>query len=221
MIDDAERLHARQHAEVENDHDRDKRFEDQDEFALRNQVGFAGRVNQFRDLTHRAMDRQLLQVHVHGQTEAKAEHADDDAAEKQVVAGDAVEESHLREVWKLQIRFAALMRLGVAGQRRRPASQLRAPAVMATRLSAFLEMSAAEQTNSRLTMESDISTLGILSDSLEDGEILQRKRVLSTITLMFNREIAAERVSQRRIESIMMTTAANMMIAVRLVLMSP
>jgi len=45
---------------------------------------------------HGAMDRHLLQVHVHGQTESEAENTDHDAKQEQIVTVHSVEEGHLR-----------------------------------------------------------------------------------------------------------------------------
>ena len=54
-------VEVQQEAEVD-DHDRaDEELEDQDELALRDQVGLAGLVDQLGDLEHRAVHRQVLQ----------------------------------------------------------------------------------------------------------------------------------------------------------------
>ena len=53
--------------------------EDQDELALGDQVGLAGLVDQLRDLAHRPVDRQVLELAVDDQAEDQPEDADDEA----------------------------------------------------------------------------------------------------------------------------------------------
>ena len=72
-----------QHAEVENHDDADEDLEQQDEFALRLQIGLAGLVDQLRDLAHRAVHFELLELDVHDEAEEQAEDADDESVEEQ------------------------------------------------------------------------------------------------------------------------------------------
>ena len=95
-----------QHAEVKNDDDGDESFEDQNELALGDQVGFASLVNQFRDLAHRLVHRQLLQVHVDREAKQQTEHADHQTEQQQRVPIDS-QEFHLRQIGQFQVRLAA------------------------------------------------------------------------------------------------------------------
>ena len=60
--DDLDRREVLQRAEVENHDDADEHLEEQDELALGDQVRLAGLVNQFRDLQHRAVHGQVLEL---------------------------------------------------------------------------------------------------------------------------------------------------------------
>ena len=63
-----------QHAEVENDNRADEDLQDQQEFALRQQVGLTGFVDQLGDFEHRLVHRQIAQVLVHQESEHQPEH---------------------------------------------------------------------------------------------------------------------------------------------------
>ena len=56
-----------QHAEVQNDDDGDEDFQNQEELALRDEVGFAGFVDQLGDFAHGAVHRQVFQARINGQ----------------------------------------------------------------------------------------------------------------------------------------------------------
>ena len=58
-----------QPSEIGDDDDRYEGPKDEDELALGDQVGLAGFVNEFGDLAHGAMDRQVLELHVNRQSE--------------------------------------------------------------------------------------------------------------------------------------------------------
>ncbi len=74
-----------QHAEVKHDHDGDEDLEQQQEFALGDQIGFAGLVDQLGNFPHRAMHRQVLQPRVDDQAEDQAENAEHDPEEQKFV----------------------------------------------------------------------------------------------------------------------------------------
>ena len=59
---DAEQREMQNQAEVERDDETDEDFQDQDELALRHQIGLTGLVDQLRHLEHRPVHRQLLQT---------------------------------------------------------------------------------------------------------------------------------------------------------------
>ena len=63
-------------AEVEDDDDADEDFQNQQEFALREEVGLAGFPDQLGDFAHRFVDGQIAQLLVSQQTEQQAERAD-------------------------------------------------------------------------------------------------------------------------------------------------
>ena len=112
----------RQAAEVDRADDADEHPEDQDEPPLRDQIGLAGLVDQLRDLEHRPVHRQVLQVVVDDQAEHQAEDADAEAAHQQGASVDPLELDR-PEVGQHEVRFAAgMLRRGAAcvcGRRRR------------------------------------------------------------------------------------------------------
>ena len=106
----ADRLsrHRRQPAEVSRNNDRDESPQQQDEFALRDQIRLAGFVDQFRNFAHGAMHRQVFQPHKDRHAKAEPEQAEQDSDQQQFVAIDgANEEADLRKVGQLQGSFAA------------------------------------------------------------------------------------------------------------------
>ena len=68
--------HRRQTAEVQRDNDRDESPEQKNELALRHQISFAGLIDQFGHFAHRAMNRQVLQLHIDRQAEQQAADAE-------------------------------------------------------------------------------------------------------------------------------------------------
>ncbi len=96
----------REDAEVEDDNDGDEEPENDEEFALGDEVSLAGFVDQLRDVAHGAMHGQILEAPVDHQAEDQAEDAKENAEEQQCVAVDA-EELHLAQIGKLQRCFAA------------------------------------------------------------------------------------------------------------------
>ena len=61
------------------------------EFALRDQIGLAGFVDQLGDFPHRAVHRQILQLHENGHAKQQTEDADENAEQQQCVAVNAEE----------------------------------------------------------------------------------------------------------------------------------
>ena len=94
-------------AKVQHDDHGDECFQDQDELALRDQVGFAGFIDQLGNFTHRAMNRQVLELHVDHQAKEQAKRAEDQSNGKQLGAVDAIQERNLAQVRQLQIGFTA------------------------------------------------------------------------------------------------------------------
>ncbi len=112
-----------EHAEVE-DHDHaDEDLENQDELALRDQVGLAGLVNELRDFPHRRVNGQVLELPEDDHSEREAEHADDEARLQQRATVDALE-LDAPEIGKDEVCLAArvprrrLRDLRVSGCRR-------------------------------------------------------------------------------------------------------
>ena len=63
--------------------------EQQQEFALREEIGLAGFVDQFGNVAHRAMHGQIFQAGVDDHAEAQPEDAEENADHEQLVAVDA------------------------------------------------------------------------------------------------------------------------------------
>ena len=93
-----------QPSEVRRNDDRDEGPQHQDEFALRDQIGFAGLVNQLGNLAHGAVDGSVLELHVNRQPKHQSEHAEEQADQQQVMPGHA-EKADRAEIGELQIRF--------------------------------------------------------------------------------------------------------------------
>ena len=93
-----------QKSEVDDQHQPDEQFQLEDEFQLGDHVGFAGFVNQFADLQHRAMHRHVFQAVVDDQAEDQAKSADDQTEFEQDIAGDAVDGRGER--WNVQVGVA-------------------------------------------------------------------------------------------------------------------
>ncbi len=75
-----------QHAEVENDDRPDEDFENDQKLDLRNQIRFAGLVDQLGDLEHRFVYRQILELVIDDEAEQQTER-DDDQALQQAASG--------------------------------------------------------------------------------------------------------------------------------------
>ena len=104
--DHARHFVVQQHAEIQ-DHGRgDERPQQHQEFALGDQVRFAGLINQLGYFAHRAVHRQILQPHVNRHAEDQPEHAEQDSPHQQLVPVHA-QKLHLRQIRQLQIGFAA------------------------------------------------------------------------------------------------------------------
>ncbi len=114
---------GRQNAEVERDDDRDEGPEQKDELALRDQIGFAGLIDQFGNFEHGAMDRQVLQLHIDGEAEQEAAGAEEQADHQKGVSVEAakVGETDAFQVRQDQIGFATAadvfrLRVGECGK---------------------------------------------------------------------------------------------------------
>ena len=84
-------LELQQHPKVQDDDHGDEALQQQQEFALRHQVGLAGFIDQFGDLPHGAVHRQVLQPRVDDQAEEQAEDAEGNAGGQQPVPVHAEE----------------------------------------------------------------------------------------------------------------------------------
>ena len=95
-----------QHAKVDSDNDRDKGPQQHQELALRDEVGLAGFVDQFRDLSHGAVHGQILQAHEDDHAETEAENAEEQANHEETMAVDS-EEGDRGKVGEFEGRLAA------------------------------------------------------------------------------------------------------------------
>ena len=97
-----------EHAEIKQDDDGDEGPQEKNEAALGDEIGFAGLVDEFGDLAHGAVDRQVLEAHEDDHAEAESEDAEENAERQQAVAIDgAIQEADKREVGKFERGFAA------------------------------------------------------------------------------------------------------------------
>src|SRR5207249_3869593 len=103
---DSGRLIFQQHTKIEQNDDCNEQPEQNQEFSLRDQIGFAGLINELRDLAHGTMHRQILQPRVDHQTESQAENAKQHADHQQRVAINATKKN-AGEIGQLQIGFTA------------------------------------------------------------------------------------------------------------------
>jgi hypothetical protein len=100
-----------QHAKIKHNDGRNKRPQQHQELALREQIGLAGFVNQLRNFAHGAMYRQVLQPHVNQHAKAQTEDAEQQPYHQQPMPVDP-EERNRRKVGQFQSRLATLRRLG-------------------------------------------------------------------------------------------------------------
>ena len=110
---DRNRLHGSEPAEVHHDHDGDKNPQNQEELSLREEISFAGFVNQFGDVAHGLVNGQVFQARINSQPKAQSKDADDDAEEQKLMAVDS-EKRDLGKVGELKAGFAT----GFVGQSR-------------------------------------------------------------------------------------------------------
>ena len=104
-----------EHAEVQNNNDGDEGPEEEDEFALGDEISFAGLVNKFGDFAHGAMHREILEAHIDNHAEAESENAEQNADHQQSMAVDgAIKKADLGKVRKFQRGFAAGFRRGLS-----------------------------------------------------------------------------------------------------------
>ena len=95
-----------EHTEIQHDDDGDEDLENGEELALRDQIGLAGLVNQLRDLAHRPVHRQVLQLVEDDQTEQHAQrrHAEADHEQHSAVVAAHVDGA---QIGQHQVGFAA------------------------------------------------------------------------------------------------------------------
>ena len=98
--------HRRQTAEVQRDNDRDESPEQKNELALRHQIRFARLIDQFGDFAHRAMNRQVLQLHIDRQAEQQAADAEQQSDHQKGMSVHA-EKIHGRQIRQHQVGFAS------------------------------------------------------------------------------------------------------------------
>ncbi len=108
-------------AEVERDNHRDESPEHKNELALRHQIGFAGLIDQLGNVAHRAMNRQVLQLHIDRQAEQQAADAEQQSDRQKVMPVQAEEicKAHARQIRQDQVGFASarvLLRAGECGK---------------------------------------------------------------------------------------------------------
>src|SRR6202035_4968526 len=89
--DDLGGLEVPQPPEVDDHDGADEGLQDEDELALRHEIGLAGLEDELRDLPHRAVDGQVLQLHVGRQAEEHLQQADEEAAHQELAAGQTQE----------------------------------------------------------------------------------------------------------------------------------
>src|SRR6185312_3517690 len=81
-----------EHSEIDDDDNPDKNFEDHQELDLGDQIRFAGFIDQLRDLQHRLMYWQILELVVHHEAEQKAKNNNDEAIRQQIPSVDGTPE---------------------------------------------------------------------------------------------------------------------------------
>ena len=134
--------HRRQPAEVQRDNDRDENPEQKNELALRDQIGLAGLIDQFGNFAHRAMNRQVLQLHIDRQAEQQAADAEEQSDHQKGMSVHA-EKIHGRQIRQYQVGFASarVFRLRVGECGKQQATRGRHDLVLALQkcFSAFLD----------------------------------------------------------------------------------
>ncbi len=95
--DHADRGEMQQDAVVENDDRADENLENEEELALRDQIGLAGLVDQLGDLAHRGVHRKVLELRVDhepeekpGRADQQPEHEERSSAHSQEIHGSQV-----------------------------------------------------------------------------------------------------------------------------------
>src|SRR5579863_7496303 len=110
--DDACCFHVLEHAEVKQDDDCDKYPKQKDEFSLGDEIGFASLVDQFGDLAHGAMHRQVFEAHIDDHAEAESENTKENADEEQAVSvNGSVEKTDRGKIGKFERSFTTSFRL--------------------------------------------------------------------------------------------------------------
>src|SRR5215469_6564122 len=91
-----------EYAEIQNDDDSDEDPKEEEKFALGDQVGFAGFVDQLGDFPHGAVYGHVLQSHENGHAKGQTQDADDNPEQKKFVAVDT-QEGHGRKIGQAEI----------------------------------------------------------------------------------------------------------------------
>ena len=112
MIMTAVRRQVFQHAEVQDYDHGNERLKNQDELALRDQIGFAGLIDQFGDFAHGAMHGRILELNVDNQPKQSAQRAENQPNFQQRVAAGAVQERDALHVGQPEIGFSGGFRRG-------------------------------------------------------------------------------------------------------------
>ena len=106
---------GRENAEIQHDHDGDEDPQEKQKFALREEVGFAGLVNQLGHFAHGAVHRQVLQAAINGKSKDQSEDAKQNPNRQQLVPVHP-KKRDLRKVGQFQARLAAGVFLSRGGR---------------------------------------------------------------------------------------------------------
>lgn len=116
--DDLQCLKIAEPTVIDHDYSGQQELEEEDEFSLGDQVSLAGLVDQFGDLFHALVDREVLDLGELYQPEDETEQADDEAEHEKRAAADA-KEKHRAHVRQYQVRFSGESRCCGKGERQR------------------------------------------------------------------------------------------------------
>ena len=89
-----------EHAEIEHDDHGDECFEQEQELALSDQIGFTGFIDEFRNFAHGAVHGEIFQPLINRQAEDQPENAKKNPEEQELMAVD-IEKVYLREIGEL------------------------------------------------------------------------------------------------------------------------
>src|SRR5262249_7506505 len=106
---------AQQYAEVNDDDDGDKTFEDTEELCLGIQIRFAGLVDKLAHFAHGIVHGHVLQAYEDHEAENEAEGADQETAHEEAASRDTTQEGDRIEAGQFEVGFASR----ILGQERR------------------------------------------------------------------------------------------------------